>query len=208
MRCYLSSESVLGVRKTSDMLLSSRKAIRNAEEAMNATAGILTRAKSELSIATVKMQRLSTQAATERAWLNKHTHIKLKGNTAEHRKLQQLLTDLGPGKLLERKLTEVERLKGGLETHTIAEQLELKVLTLEAGVTNGGSKCRPRHYLRIKDVDTGEICLEWETPTDQRLTDPAMRDASETDALTRRLHGSIEEREGSIASSSRPSTPR
>ena len=190
------------------MLLASRKAIRNAEEAMNSTAGILMRAKSELSIATVKMQRLSTQAATERAWLNTHTHLTLRGTTKEHERLQRLLTELGPGKLLERKLTEVERLKGGLETHTIADQLDLKVLTVEAGVINGGSKSRPRHYLRVKDTDTGEICLEWETPTDQRLTDPSARDTSETDALTRRLHGSIEEREGSNASSSRPSTPR
>jgi hypothetical protein len=190
LSAYMSigSGAVPGIRKTSDMLLAARKAARDAEMAMNESAGILTRARSELSLASVQAQRMLQKAALQKSWLRTHTHLKIMGTSEEHNRLRLLLEEIGPHKLLERKLEEAERLQKGVDTFTLAEELQLKELTIEAAPVNGGTGSRKTHFLRVRNVNTGEIVLEWTEPRDQRITNPSGCSTGETDGLTQKLH--------------------
>ena len=107
LNAYLSVAGVSGVRKTSDMLLAARKASRDAEGIMNEVAARLNDAKSKLSLAGVRASQLVTQVANQRAALREHTHVRLHGNTSEHAALRKVLEDIGPLKLMLRKLDEV-----------------------------------------------------------------------------------------------------
>ena len=123
-----------------------------------------------------------------------------------------MLDEIGPGKLLARKLAEVERKKAGVDASTLAEELQLKALVLEVGPLPGGVGGKQRHYLRVRDAVTGEICLEWSESRDQRAMTVGDR-GHEEDRLTRRLHdggaGESGSQHGSqCGSMSLASTPR
>ena len=95
------------------------------------------------------------------------------------------------------------------ESQTIADELGLHALVVEAGPIVGGAGAKVRHFLKVHDVDTGEECLYWEEPRDQRTTEPDK--ATDTDALTKKLHNSFgppPSRPSSVASGSAPGTPR
>jgi hypothetical protein len=64
LNAFLSIGSVPGIRKTSDILLAARKSARDAEAVMNECAGTLTRARSELSMASVRQMRLVEKVTT------------------------------------------------------------------------------------------------------------------------------------------------
>jgi hypothetical protein len=154
--------------------------------------------------AQVATQRLVTKAAEQKGWLREHTNVKLHGSSPEHTALRELIGRLGPEKLLARKLSEVERQAAGVDATTLADELGLKQLVIEVGRLPGGVGGRPRHFLKVRDQLTAEICLEWEEPRDQRNTNPAAQNkGEETDALTRKLHGG-----GDEGGSSTASTPR
>ena len=187
LNVFLSSEIVSGIRKTSDMLLACRKASRDAEAVMNEVAGMLNRAKSDLATATKLCHVRFEDAAEERAWQRTHVQMKMHGTTPEHQRIAKMLQDLGPEKLMIRKLTEAERLIGGTDTATLAEQLGLVNLVIEVGNQPAAPVTKnPLRYLRVRDTSTGEICLEWDEPHDKRVTDPK---GGDVDALTQKLHG-------------------
>lgn len=202
LNAYLSVERCANVPRSADLLLAARKASREAETAMNETAGRLTDAQSKLSIATMASQRQVTQAAERRGWLREHTYVKLHGESEEHTAIRQVLEELGPSKLLARKLEEVDRNKAGVDSMTLERQLGLLELVVEVGRLPGGVGARPRHFLRVRNQRTAEICLEWEEPRDQRNTNPVGREGHEADALTRKLHAG----DGAGGGASRPSS--
>ena len=213
---FLSNESAPGIKRTSEILTAARKALRDTEAVMNECAGVLTRARSELQLASVRAQKLSVEAAELRSWLRSHTHVKLNGIGEEHQRLAHLLEKMGPKKLLERKLAEAERLSKGLDDVSLADELQLDALVIEVKKVAGGVGAKPRHILRVRDMTTAEICLEWEEPR-ERPTDPAGEtEDSPGSTLMRKLHttrfaldtGSQGGSSSCSAASSRLSSPR
>ena len=175
---------------------------------MNEAAGRLRDAQNKLQLASRHAQRLGTAAAEQRGWLREHMHVRLHGSSGEHERLRRLLEDVGIAKVLARKLGEVERQKAGLDAHTLEEELSLAALVLDVGRVHGGVGARPRHFLRVRNQSTGEICLEWEEARDQRTTNPAGREGEECDALTRKLHDGDGGGGSASGYSSATSTPR
>ena len=175
---------IKGVRKTSDLINCARKASREAESVMNEVAARLTDARSKLNVATSTSMKLHERAALEKSWLREHTHVRLTGDSEEHKKLRLLLDDLGPQKLIARKLAEVERMQAGLDADTIADELGLQALAIEVGRL--GKPNKPRFSLKVRDQVTGQICLEWQQPSDDRRTHPAA--SKDQDPLTQKLH--------------------
>jgi hypothetical protein len=186
LNAYLSVAGVAGVNKTSDLLLAARKASRLAELSMNEVAGRLNDAKSKLSLAGVMSRQVLDAEAQQRAQLRDKISVRVHGHSAEHARLRTLVEELGPLKLLHRKLEEVNRKQSGDDSDTIEQSLRLTALSVETGKLGASSVGgRPRHYLRVRDTVTGEIALYWEEPRDARETKP-----SETyqGKLTRTLH--------------------
>ena len=65
---------------------------------------------------------------------------------------------------------------------------DFKVLTSQNDLRMpGGAHAKPRHFLRVRNQASGEICLEWSESRDQRAMDVGDR-GHEEDRLTRRLH--------------------
>ena len=189
LHAYLSVANASNVRRTAELLNAARKAGRDAETIMNEAAGRLTESRSALSLAAVAAQQLTTEAAEHRGWLRENTHVVLHGQSEEHKALRQHIELVGIKKLLMSKLEETERLQAGVEGETIARRLGLRSLVIEVGRLNGGAGAKPRHFLRVRNQESGEICLTWEEPSGQRATNPAGRAAAEADGLTRKLHG-------------------
>lgn len=206
---FLSCETAPGLRKTSELVLAAHRAVRVGEKAMNESASVLTRAKSVLSLATVQSRKLQEQARRTTAREAGQLRIKVQGQTAEHVKLQQVLDADGPAKLLARKLDEAGKLQKGEATETLQQELGLESLLIEAVALGGPT---PRYALKVRDVRTSELVVEWETPHDQRTTAPKGA-KQEPDAFTKKLHGIDEGGSGSEAASvassrSGASTPR
>ena len=201
LNAYLSVAGVSGVRKTSDLLLAARKSSRDAENIMNEVAGRLNEAKSRLALAGVAARQRGTDEANQRAVLRDQISVKLHGQSGEHSRLRTLLDDIGPLKLLRRKLEEVERKQSGVDASTLEQTLDLQALLIETGPLGAGGSAtgRVRHFLRVRDTVTGEIALYWEEPRETRETKPT---ASDNGKLTRRLH------DGEAAGGDGGSTPR
>lgn len=204
---HLSVAGTSGVKRTAELLDAARKASRVAEGAMNDAAGRLTRAKSQLSVASMAAQKLLSNEAMRRGWLRENTHVRLHGpdDSAEHKALRLMLERLGPAALLKRKLEEVDRKKAGIDATTIESELKLAALVIEVGRVAGGVGSKPRHYLVVRNVETGEICLRWEE-AETRSTDYDV--ASERAKLTRSLHDAEAQPTSSALSSPRSSVSR
>lgn len=167
---------------------------------MNEAAGVLTRAKSELQLATVKSQRLNERAAHFRASMRDSAGVTIQGavegatdgTAGERERLARMLRDIGPAKLLARKLSEVDRIKAQVDSQLLSDELGLSQLVIETGPMPGAAGSKVRHYLRVRDSSTGEICLEWSAPRNGRVTDPSGNPGAGGeghDAFTKKLHG-------------------
>jgi hypothetical protein len=217
LNAYLSVHGVASVKTSSELLFAARKSSRNAELAMDEAASKLSRAKSQLAVLGRAAQRTEQTQALQRGWLRDHTHVRLHGSSQEHRALQTLIDEVGAGEVLKRKLAEADRVKAGVDQQSLEEELGLRALHIEVGTLGGGSGGRHRHFLRVRNTETAEICLLWEEPTDQRSTNPAGHSAHPgNSAFTQKLHGgetpasgepaSRVERSNSIASVTSTST--
>ena len=100
----------------------------------------------------------------------------------------------------------IKELEGrSIDATTIESELKLAALVIEVGRVAGGVGSKPRHYLVVRNVETGEICLRWEE-AETRSTDYDV--ASERAKLTRSLHDAEAQPTSSALSSPRSSVSR
>ena len=201
----LSVEAAPALRKTSDILLSCRKGMRNAEQIMNEAAGVLMRAKSELQLANARSIRLRTEAAELRAetqgqagdlnspaWaMVSGAETKAEGIAGERARLALMLQTVGPGMVMERLVNQEDRLLKQIDFQTLSEELRLNILSIETGTLSGSEGGKPRHFLRVRDSSTGEIALEWNEPSNGRSCESGgdTRMGGGLDSFTKKLHG-------------------
>ena len=76
--------------------LHSSGSLSSTEKVRFEVAARLSDARSKLNVATSTSMKLHERAALEKSWLREHTHVRLTGDSEEHKKLRLLLDDLGP----------------------------------------------------------------------------------------------------------------
>ena len=136
--------------------------------------GILARSRSEIQEATKEWQATRVDETSRLKWVRGHTRVAIPAHASsceEHVRINEMLAIEGPSSLYERALAE---------PRTLAAKLGLQRLQLQ---TSGG-------LLRIRDVTTAEICLEWHPPrrtTARPSTDPSDEASHAMDPLTTRL---------------------
>ncbi len=157
---------------TSSLVHDASMLARSTQDGLARIARELSRARSELQDTTRRWRTARVQCAERRGWVRAHgqCRVALPAASDEHRRINALLAQHGAAEL-HRRATE--------EPLALARALELDRLRLETG---GG-------LLRIRDLDTAEVCFEWAPPRRSHArpsTDPSQH-APDRDALSLRL---------------------
>lgn len=153
------------------VLQAASKAAYRVHHELVRISGEMARARSDLQCATRAWRDTRTDDQQRRGWVRSHTHVALLPISDEHVRVNEVLDAQGPAALYAQALQS---------PRAVAESLRLDRLNINA----------VKGLLRIRDVTTAEVCLEWEPPgrTDERpSTDPS--EADESDAFTNKLHG-------------------
>ena len=169
-----------------------RKAAHEAQRTLDELSSQLSRVSNQVQLATRQMAKERMELARDRARArNSEQRAELMGDSDEAARLRALLASLGPARLLQQL-----RASGGVQA--MREKARLEHLTFELGDVGLGAshavyadvKEEPRHFMRVRDARTREVCMYWEEPERLRSTDPSRQQNIHLDKLTRELHGS------------------
>ena len=180
-----------------------RKAEHAAREALGAVVATVTRERSQVQLATRRMQGLATKAAEARArGRNSENVAELRVSAAELAdpeselsRLSKLLEAMGPRGLLRLLMPRdgIESVQDELCGNTPGRPRKKSYLHFEVGQLPAApprspdDKVKARHVIRIRNARTSQVVLDWTEP-EERSTDPS-RSAEPQDKVTKMLYG-------------------